>query len=247
MPGPDRRRDVLAVSGASVLVLVLVWLVVHWWPAPRVGGTPSVQESARLGPLPGQQAGEYLAQLPGHLPPAGAGPVPALIQFTGGRDVGDVAELLADANATPEQVVFRVPLPRVQTALRFEPLAEVDVRNPLEASRRRLGLARDAAARQAVAEVSRTTGRQRAVVRYEAKELTGGCRCVLAVLARGDRAALSTLASRPGVRAVDAAPAGAAPSEVAIAPLLPEQTGQVGPLPDDGPVPAVPVSPGGSG
>lgn len=249
MSGPDRRwsRDVLTVFGVSVLVLAVIWSVVHWWPAPTPGGAPRAQESARLGPAPGQSVGDYLDGLPGRLPAAGGRPVPALIQFAGERDTDDVAALLAAANATPTRVVFRVPLPRVQTALRFEQLTHVDESSPLEAARRRLTLARDAAARQAAAEASRGTGRQRSVARYEAVELAGPCRCVVAVLAIGDRAALTTLASRPGVRAVDAAPLGAQPGEVAVTPLLPEQTGTVGPLPDDGPVPDVSVSPGGSG
>lgn len=252
MSGPDRRwsRDVLTLSGVSVLVLLVIWSVVHWWPAPTLGGTPRAQESVRLGPAPGQSVSDYLDGLRPRLPAAGARPVPALIQFAGERDTEDVAALLAAANATAVRVVFRVPLPRVQTALRFEQLTDVDLPNPLEASRRRLDLARDAAQGQAAAEASRATGRQRAVARYEAVELAGPCRCVLAVLAVGDRAALSTLASRPGVRAVDAAPPGARPDEVAVTPLLPEQTGTVGPMPDDGPVldvPDVPVSPGGSG
>jgi hypothetical protein len=66
------------------------------------------------------------------------------------------------------------------------------------------------------------------------------CRCVLAVLVVGDRAALSRLAEQPAVRAVDAAPAGTPTSGVALAPLLPEQTQAADPVPDDGPVPSSP-------
>jgi hypothetical protein len=247
-PARSRSHEVLLAAAASVLALVLVWSVVHWWPSPTLGGTPRAQESVRLGPLPGQSVSGYLAGLTGHLPPAGAGPVPALIQFTDERPVADVASLLAAAAVTPVRVVFRVPLPRVQTALRFEQLTQVDLRDPARSGQRRLTLARDAVARRAVAEASRAAGRQAAVARYEAAALGGGdCRCVLAVLALGDRAALTKLSSRPGVRAVDAAPVGAASAELALAPLLPEQSGKVGPLADDGPVPAVPVNPGGSG
>jgi hypothetical protein len=56
----------------------------------------------------------------------------------------------------------------------------------------------------------------------------------------GDRAALSGLAGRPEVRAVDAAPEGTPPTGVALAPLLPEQTQLAAPVPDDGPVPPTP-------
>ena len=61
--------------------------------------------------------------------------------------------------------------------------------------------------------------------------------CVLALVVRADRAGLEALAARPGVRAVQAAPAGVAARELALAPLLPEQTRPADPLPDDGPVP----------
>jgi hypothetical protein len=46
---------------------------------------------------------------------------------------------------------------------------------------------------------------------------------------------LDALATRPGVRTVEVAPPGA--RSLAVSPLLPEQDGTVGPVPDDGPVP----------
>ncbi|MDT7627133.1 MAG: hypothetical protein QOF99_8034, partial [Pseudonocardiales bacterium] len=155
----------------------------------------------------------------------------------------------------PATAVIRVPLPRVQTALRFEALPPVDLADPVLGAQRRLALAQQAAARDASAEAGRLTGRAASVARYEAAVLGGGpsgaaggapsgaptpCRCVLAVLVVGDRAALSRLAEQPAVRAVDAAPAGTPTSGVALAPLLPEQTEAADPVPDDGPVPSSP-------
>jgi hypothetical protein len=63
------------------------------------------------------------------------------------------------------------------------------------------------------------------------------CPCVIALVVRGDRAALDAVAARPGVRAVQAAPPGTTPVELALSPLLPEQAERADPPPDDGPVP----------
>jgi hypothetical protein len=42
------------------------------------------------------------------------------------------------------------------------------------------------------------------------------------------------VAGQPGVRALDAAPAGTTLRELALSPLLPGQTARADPLPDDG-------------
>jgi hypothetical protein len=46
------------------------------------------------------------------------------------------------------------------------------------------------------------------------------------------------VAGRDGVRAVEALPPDAVSGKFAVEPLLPEYIDVVGPLPDDGPVPA---------
>ena len=53
----------------------------------------------------------------------------------------------------------------------------------------------------------------------------------------GDRAGLDAVARRAPVRAVEAAPPGTTGAELALSPLLPEQTARADPPPDDGPVP----------
>ena len=124
-----------------------------------------------------------------------------------------------------------MPLPRVQTALRFVDLEEGVPR----AGENAQGRAEQAAA----ADAGRLTDRAGTVARAEASALASpSCRCVLAVLVEGDGAALRAVAARAGVRAVDAAPPGTVAP--ALAPLLPEQTVRADPPPDDGPVPAVP-------
>jgi hypothetical protein len=82
------------------------------------------------------------------------------------------------------------------------------------------------------------TGRPHDVAAAEGAALADpGCRCVLALVVRGDRAALQALAAAAGVRAVDAAPVGVTERELALSPLLPGQVARVDPVPDDGPVP----------
>lgn len=231
------------------LLCVLLVLVGVAWVAGRQSlrgapDRPASLDAFRLGPDSGAPVASYLAGLPARWPAPGAPPVPALVQFGTEQDPASVARLVASAD--PVTAVFRVPLPRVQTALRFEPLPAVDLADPVGGTERRLALTRQSAARDAAAEAGRLTGRAASVARYEAAVLAGTtskpapCRCVLAVLVVGDRAALSGLAGRPEVRAVDAAPEGIPPTGVALAPLLPEQTQLAAPAPDDGPVPSPP-------
>jgi hypothetical protein len=265
----------------ALLCVLLVLLAVAWVAGRQslfgAPDQPASLDAVRLGPDPGAPVAAYLAGLPARWPAPGAPAVPALVQFGTELDGASVARLLA--GVTPATAVIRVPLPRVQTALRFEALPPVDLADPVLSAQRRLALAQQAAARDASAEAGRLTGRAASVARYEAAVLGGGlggaaggaqtgaapggpsgaapgaqsgaapgapsgaptpCRCVLAVLVVGDRAALSRLASQPAVRAVDAAPAGTPTSGVALAPLLPEQTQAADPVPDDGPVPSSP-------
>ena len=130
--------------------------------------------------------------------------------------------------------VFRVPLPRVQTALRF---VELEPGVPPATA---LDNARVRAERAAAADAG-LPGRPGAVAAAEAAALgRPDCRCVVALVVDGDRAGLAALAGRPPVRAVEAAPPGTAEAELALAPLLPGQTTRADPPPDDGPVPAAP-------
>ncbi|HEX4359792.1 MAG TPA: hypothetical protein VH141_19830 [Pseudonocardia sp.] len=231
----------------AVLCVLLVLLAVAWVSGRQsllgAPDRPASLDAVRLGPDPGAPVADYLAGLPARWPAPGAPAVPALVQFGTEQDPGAVARLVAPAG--PVTVVFRVPLPRVQTALRFEPLPAVDLADPVAGTARRLALARQSAARDASTEVVRLTGRPASVARYEAAVLGSPtpCRCVLAVLVVGDRARLSALAGQSEVRAVDAAPEGTPPTGVALAPLLPEQTTLAAAMPDDGPVPNPPTGP----
>ncbi|WP_433280165.1 hypothetical protein ACQPZA_10830 [Pseudonocardia xinjiangensis] len=220
-------RQRLAVLGACIVVALLVALygaTQFTPPAPQ----PS-PGSVRLGPEPGDDVSAYLAGLPAELPPPGVETL-ALVQFGAELTVPDA--VAAASGSVIDTAVLRVPLTRVQTALRFEPL------DPGVAPETALDTVRRRAQMQADADAARLTGRPHDVAAAEAAALADpGCRCVLALVVRSDRAGLQTLAARPGVRAVEAAPPGTTDRELALAPLLPEQTVRADPPPDDGPVP----------
>jgi hypothetical protein len=192
-------------------------------PAPAAG-------SVRLGPEPGEDVAAYRQRLPAELPAPGT-PVLALVQFA--SELPASAAVEAVPGTTPVTAVLRVPMPRVQTALRFEPLGEgMPVPAALDAARQR-------AQQQAVADAQRQSGRAAAVAAAEAGALGDpSAPCVLALLVRAERAGLDAVAARPDVRAVHAAPPGVTARELAISPLLPAQVERADPLPDDAPVPS---------
>jgi hypothetical protein len=221
----NARGRLAVLAGCVLVALAVAWYAGSQHPPSFATPAPG---SVRLGPEAGEDVAAYLARLPASLPPDGAR-APALVQLA--------AEATADALAavdgtTPVTAVFRVPLPRVQTALRFVALEPgVPAATALDSARVRAQRAAAAEALQA--------GRPGAVAAVEAASLDrADCRCVVALVVDGDRGGLVTVAGRPAVRAVEAAPPGTTDGELALAPLLPEQTVRADPPPDDGPVPA---------
>ncbi|ANY05077.1 hypothetical protein [Pseudonocardia sp. HH130630-07] len=227
-----------------VAVLAVVLFGAVWAAGSGPSAGPAVPTgSVRLGPDPGQDVAGYLSSLPAQLPPPGER-VPALVQLGQPLDARAVAALGAPGTTT---AVLRVPLDRVQTALRFEPVTGTG--DPVAA----LGVARERAAFAAEADADRarravpdaatpqareSLTRRAAVAAAEHRALAGpGCRCVVALVVSADRAGLEALAGRDGVRAVQAAPPGTPGQALALSPLLPEQTTAATPPPDDGPVP----------
>jgi hypothetical protein len=224
-----KARGRLAVLAGCVLVA----LAVAWYAGsqhPPSSATPALG-SVRLGPEAGEDVAAYLARLPATLPPDEAR-APALVQLAAEATAQDA--LAAVDGTTPVTAVFHVPLPRVQTALRFVAL------EPGVPSATALDSARVRAQRAAAAEALQA-GRPGAVAAVEAASLDRvDCRCVVALVVDGDRAGLDAVAGRAAVRAVEAAPPGTTDGELALAPLLPEQAVRADPPPDDGPVPAAP-------
>lgn len=218
------RLRLAVLAGCLAVALLVALATVH-----RSGPVPAVAiGSVFLGPHPGEDVAGYLARLPTTLPAPGTTAL-ALVTFS--HEQAPTA-VVSTGGAALVEVVFRVDVPRVQTALRFQPLeVGVPVATAVDSARQR-------AAAAAAADSSRLTGRPRAVAAAEATALgTAGCACVVATVAAGDGTALRTLAGSSGVRAVEAAPVGVALRELALSPLLPEQAVRADPLPDDGPVP----------
>ena len=227
-PAVSTRSRLVVLAACAVVVLLVAWYAgsrhAPSAPVPAAG-------TVRLGPEAGEEVAAYLARVPATLP-AGGDHAPALVQLSAAATPAEA--VAAVAGTTPLTAVFRVPLPRVQTALRFEDLEPgVPPATALDNARVR--------AQQAAATDARLPGRPGAVAAAEAATLAGAdCRCVVALVVDGDRASLGAVVGRPAVRAVEAAPPGTAGRELALAPLLPEQTVRADPLPDDGPVPAEP-------
>jgi len=192
----------------------------------RDSGPPPLPGVERLGPEPGEPVAGYLSRAATSLPVPGTGPAWALVQLEDHLDAATAAALTQDVRLS--RVVLRVPLPRVQTALLTRPVPGQRPAGEIAAAMRSA-----AGDRQAVA----ATGRAGQVADAEAQRLRGGCSCVVALLVRGDHAALERLATHGQVRAVHAARIGTPPQGLALAPLLPEQREAAGPVPDDGPVP----------
>jgi hypothetical protein len=219
------RAGVLAAC--AVVVLLAAWYagaqVPASVPAPVTG-------SVRLGPEPGEEVAAYLQRLPAELPAPGTAAL-ALVQFT--AELPASAAVPAVAGTTPVTAVLRVPMPRVQTALRFQPLEQgMPVPAALDDARRR-------AQEQAAADAQRQAGRAADVAAAEAMALADPATpCVLALVVQAERAGLDAMAARPDVRAVHAAPTGVTARELALSPLLPEQVEHADPLPDDGQPPS---------
>jgi hypothetical protein len=219
------RAGVLAAC--AVVVLLAAWYagaqVPASVPAPVTG-------SVRLGPEPGEEVAAYLHRLPAELPASGTTAL-ALVQFT--AELPASAAVPAVAGTTAVTAVLRVPMPRVQTALRFQPLEQgMPVPAALDDARRR-------AQEQAAADAQRQAGRAADVAAAEAMALADPATpCVLALVVQAERAGLDAMAARPDVRAVHAAPTGVTARELALSPLLPEQVEHADPLPDDGQPPS---------
>lgn len=224
---PTLPRAVLALT---------VGLVLAGCSAPPAEPVPGTE---LLGPEPGERVVDYLARAAGTLPTGGQ--AWALVQLAEPVGAEAAAALVGDVRVS--RVVFRVRLPRVQTALVTVPVPGQRPAEELTGAQRQAAADRERAAERAAA-----AGQRRAaeVAAVEAAELRAGCVCVLALLVHADRAALRALAARPPVRAIHAATPGLPLPSVAVSPLLPEQTEVAGPVPDDGPVPSPRASPAAS-
>ena len=199
----------LAVAVAALVALVLTR---HRPAPPDFSGTDVVRVGVSQGAsIPGYLTGarSRLAALP-----AGT-QVYALVSFGGYLAPDAVGPVLAGTE--PFRVYTRVPLPLTQTALVSIPVARLPedlvVGMDAEAGRR--------------ADEARRTGDP--VAATEADRYRQHCACAYAAVVRADAVALSALAGRPQVRAVDPAPAVTRLDRAVFLPPLPEQSGTAAP------------------
>lgn len=224
----------MAALTSRARVTLLAVLLVAFGLAALVAGQRSEPPPAvgmeRLGPEFGEPVADYLQRAAGSLPPPGVHQVWALVQLDGYLEPGPAAELVRETRLS--QVVLRVALPGVQTALVFRDVPGQHSAAELAAMMRAAGLDRARAAAQAP-----LGSRQAAVAAAEAARLGAGCACVLALLVRADPAVLRELTGHSAVRTVHAAGPDTPRQGLSVSPLLPEQHDVVGPIPDEGTVP----------
>ena len=193
--------------------------------------TPAAGGSVRLGPEPGEDVAAYLARLPATLPPDGAR-APALVQL--GAEATAPDALAAVDGTTPRD--GGVPRAAAAGADR----AAVRRAGARRAAATALDNARVRAQRAAAAE-RRHCGSAR---RGGGGGGAGAGPRRVSVRARAGRRRRPGRARRGrgagGGAGGGGGPAGHDRGELALAPLLPEQTVRADPPPDDGPVPAAP-------
>lgn len=219
-------RTWLAVAATVALAAVVVFLGVANPPQPGRVGTDA------LGPESGELVASYLERADASLTNADAdagesGPRWALASFEAPITTSGLLDVVGDLRVS--QVLFRVPVERVQTPIVAVPVPDNDVavaRAPAVA-----------AARLQAGIVGHDRSSQ--VAAYSADRLSAGCACVVGATVRGSLDQLRALAAVPGVRAVEALPGDAVAGAFSVNPLLPTQTASVVPGPDDGTVPAL--------
>ncbi|MBS9371707.1 hypothetical protein [Rhodococcus sp. B50] len=208
---------------AAVAVLVVAVLVAGWTSPPR----PAPVGSDTLGPDNGEVVDDYLTRASDSLAEAeesGDSEHWGLVSFADTVGIDRVVEITEEVRVG--QVLFRLPLDRVQT-----PLVPVAVPENPEALRRAPSVA---AGRLGSVEFG--TERAERVAAVSADRLAAGCECVVAVVLRGTAAQFRAVADEPDVRAVEVLPADAVAGRFAVTPLLPTHVETVVPGPDDGEV-----------
>ena len=212
---------VVGVVVAAALLFGGLAVVGHLNPQRQLGIATD-----RLGPDSGEQVIDYLARAETSLRTEGVEPRWGSVSFD--RELTAEQAYAAVIGVRISQVLLRVPLDRVQT-----PILTVGVPG---SARSVLNSPARAAGR--IPEPSAADDRQAQVAAVSQRRLLAGCACVVTLVVRGTSAELSEVAGRAEVRAVEALPPDAVSGKFAVEPLLPEYVDVVGPLPDDGQIPA---------
>ncbi|KAA8884058.1 hypothetical protein F3087_35980 [Nocardia colli] len=219
---PDRRalpRGRIVLGAAAVALVVFIVLLGVLNP-PRKAGV----FTDRLGPEQGELVADYLARAGDSLTGTDGAEHWALVSFT---------EPLVPEQIPPNsgglrisQVLYQVPVPRVQTPLIAVPVPEGDEAAVTSAESAAWLLPRSASDERATR-----------IAALSAARLRSGCACTVGLVVRGPLDGLRKIASQNGIRAVEALPADAVAGRFGVVPLLPDQLDVVQPGPNDGPVP----------
>lgn len=210
-----------AIGFAVVVLLLIAVAVLGWARPPRA----SVLGTDRLGPDSGERVADYLERAHETLSGADTAPRWALVTSDTGLSTDAVVDIGAGLRIS--QVLYHVPIDRVYT-----PVITVPVPAGTAALR-----SAQAAAAGAMDHVQADDDRSRRLAAVLAARLHSGCACAVNFVVRGTLAELRGLASRSGIRSVQALPPDASAGAFAVVPLLPEHVDVVAPGPDDGPIP----------
>ncbi|MFE1595286.1 hypothetical protein [Nocardia sp. NPDC058705] len=210
-----------AVYGIAAIGAVILLVVAFREPAPA-----SAVTTDRLGPAPGEQVEQYLADARTSLDGGDTDPHWALVSFT---EYLTPQQLPAAAEGLRiSGVIQHVPVDRVQT-----PVITVATPGGDEPAVK----SGEAAAGLVAAQQVRDQ-RSAEIARLTESRLRAGCACTAGIVVRGSLPELRDLATQPDIRAVQALPADAVAGRFAVSPLLPGSSNTVTPNPDDGPVPS---------
>ncbi|WP_051024509.1 hypothetical protein [Nocardia aobensis] len=211
-----------AAAGFVVVVVLLIAIVALGWARPP---RASILGTDRLGPDSGERVAGYLERAHESLSGADTAPRWALATASTGLTTDAVVDIGAGLRIS--QVLYHVPIDRVYT-----PVITV----PVPAGTAALRAAQSAAA-GAMDHVQADDDRTRRLAAVLAARLHSGCACAVNLVVRGTLAQLRGLASRSGIRSVQALPPDASAGAFAVLPLLPGHVDVVAPGPDDGPIP----------
>lgn len=210
-------RNVLPwLAGAALIVVVLAAGILNPVRPASIG-------TDALGPDNGELVEDYLDRAATSIADTADTTTPrwALVSFTDSVDIETVAVL---PKVRVSQVLFRVPLDRVQT-----PLVTVDVSEHPDSLARAGTVAAGLLGPRTAG-----TGRAARVAQVSAERLAAGCACVAGIVVRGTLPQLRALGDVAEIRAVEALPTDAVAGRFSVTPLLPEHVDTVAPGPDDG-------------
>lgn len=230
LPRVDRRLGIAAAAAAFAALIVGLGVATP----PR----PAIIATDRLGPENGEPVAEYLARARDSLSGADADRHWALISFTEGITAARIPEYAGGLRIS--EITYHVPLDRVVTPIVTVavPAGEAVAVDSAKAAAAQveymISMNERAGGVEAMTPAEIRTTR---VQTLTAARLRAGCACVVGLVVHGTLPELRNLATRPGVRAIEALPADAPAGVFALVPLLPEYQMLATTGFDDGPVP----------